>query len=504
LNPAFENYPPTPLPQFGLLLTNRLQIFMLDTDSNDQVHVIDYAHFNGPNSYRNLNAELADPNSTGSPAYLWSTNLYGTIPLGVRNQVSVSSGSATLVSPQDGGSWSYPPGMPTQLNGNPSAAQAYFKGFLSPNSYYSFNGNGYTNMDYSVQAPYTPTRTMVQYISWQANDPLVHYLASDLNYSGVEPASALTTGTTVWNIQLPPILPDLGQVNQCYQPWGKVHHYAVSDNNPYNVAYRDPLVNFSDGWNFPNGNGLSLTMLGQVHRGTPWQTVYLKASNVLSAANGLDSWTNWTGDSDVNDARTMAPIQDRHLVSLLTALFNTNDLAALFSVNNPDPNAWESLLNGLTALTNSFNQSGSITIFSNSTGASVIANGIESARSLQPAQFFIDVGDIMTTPQLAEQSPFLAGLNATNGISDVAYEAIPSQLLPLLRPDSVGAIVQLNGGWNIQFSGSDGFAYALQTSTDLVNWNFISTNYPVQGHFNVPIPASSNSRAQFYRSILVP
>ena len=43
-----------------------------------------------------------------------------------------------------------------------------------------------TNPSYGTQAPYTPTRTVVQYISWQANDPLVHYVASDLNFSGNE------------------------------------------------------------------------------------------------------------------------------------------------------------------------------------------------------------------------------------------------------------------------------------------------------------------------------
>ena len=35
-----------------------------------------------------------------------------------------------------------------------------------------------------TQAPYTPTATVVQHFSWQANDPLVHYTASDLNWLG--------------------------------------------------------------------------------------------------------------------------------------------------------------------------------------------------------------------------------------------------------------------------------------------------------------------------------
>ena len=38
-----------------------------------------------------------------------------------------------------------------------------------------------------------PTRLVVQYITWQANDPLVHYVASDLNYLG-ESSGSLQPG----------------------------------------------------------------------------------------------------------------------------------------------------------------------------------------------------------------------------------------------------------------------------------------------------------------------
>jgi hypothetical protein len=198
----------------------------------------------------------------------------------------------------------------------------------------------------------------------------------------------------------------------------------------------------------------------------------------------------------------MAPVQDWHLASLLTSLFNTNNLATLFRVNNPDPNAWQGLLNGLTALTNTPDQFDSILISSNSSQASVIANAIQSERVAQPGQFFSDVGDILATPQLAEQSPFLTGLN-TNIISDADYEIIPSQLLSLLRADSVGSIALMNSQMIVQFTGYDGHAYAIQTSSDLVNWVSISTNCPVNGAFSFTNPAMLNSNQQFYRSVLL-
>ena len=96
------------------------------------------------------------------------------------------------------------------------------------------------------------------------------------------------------------------------------------------------------------------------------------------------------------------------------------------------------------------------------------------------------------------------GVRLKYGITDAAYEAIPAQLLPLLRPDSSGVLTPTNGGWAVWFSGADGYAYALQTSTNLVNWEVVSTNHPVQGSFMVPIPATSTSPKRFYRSVLLP
>jgi hypothetical protein len=89
-------------------------------------------------------------------------------------------------------------------------------------------------------------------------------------------------------------------------------------------------------------------------------------------------------------------------------------------------------------------------------------------------------------------------------LTDEAYEAIPSQLLPLLRADSIGYVFQNGGALRIEFSGSDGLAYAVQVSTDLVNWSALTTNYPVGGVFcfvDVPPPGAPR---RFYRSVLMP
>jgi hypothetical protein len=210
-------------------------------------------------------------------------------------------------------------------------------------------------------------------------------------------------------------------------------------------------------------------------------------------------------------------VQDWHLASLVAALLNTNDFCSLFSVNNANPDSWQVRFDGLMALTNNlpdallYNgthaaQFDTLVIASNSAQASLIANAIQVARAGQPGQYFREVGDILAVPQLSEQSPFLnrsSLIQQTNGISDEAYEAIPSQLLSLLRADSIGSIAPVNGQMQIQFSGYDGHVYAVQVSADLINWTRISTNSPANGAFNLTVSATANSAAQFYRSVLL-
>ena len=82
-NPTFQATTPTfaPLPQILLQVTNHLQAFILNNN-----HVIDYVHFSGPGSTRNITSEFQNTNTTigsaGSAAYytnlVWSTALDNT------------------------------------------------------------------------------------------------------------------------------------------------------------------------------------------------------------------------------------------------------------------------------------------------------------------------------------------------------------------------------------------------------------------------------------------
>jgi hypothetical protein len=520
--PNFPDAGTPPLPNFGVTITNRLQAYMIDANNC----ILDYVQLDGMNGSVSLNQAIAD-NSIGFQQGLWSTNFFqsgGNLPYGVYDQFVVSSiGGAIPVEDQDSGIWTINP-IPGTTDTGPAAQQAFFSAFFNAQNRAPYSGavGGFiTNNAVSILAPYMPMRLAAQKMFYEANDPLVHYLTSDLedypddtnSIAGHGSVSSLT----------------LGVLNNRYMPWGRPGNLKpvgsfIPDNNPYNPSYKDPLVSQSDNWNFPTNEILNDTSwLGQVHRGTPWQTIFLKSTNILeliqsipngpSVETGLGTWLLWTGDLNAEDASNMAPVQDWHMASYLASLFETN-YASLFSVNDANPGDWENLMNDMTALTNDLTdvainsgfvtpQFATITVSSNSSQAVVMANAIESVRAAQPIQYFTNVGDIFAIPQLSDASPYLHTntIQTQKGISDEAYEAIPAQLLPLLHADSIGSAATANGQRIIQFTGDDNHAYAVQVSCDLMHWTTISTNCPINGAFIIT-NTMTNSR-QFYRTFLV-
>ena len=535
---AFEtnNHSCDPLPQFGLSTTNWLRAFIVDKG-----HVIDCVQLHGPTDSTNFTAALNDPNVvTAGQNYLWATNGYGNsvIPSwGYVTQMAVSRGE---LSPPVSAVWINPALPSVQGLNSVITAQDFLNSMFSPSSSFNYVVNGqtftYSNSQSVVQAGYAAVRTIFVPYLYQVNDPLVHYQASDLNagngavWSGNQSVPngiwQQNNGVTSVPFLVPPTAADIPKSR--YQPWGVAAPLALQSAvynflNSYNLTYKDPLIWSPDHWSFPTNLLSDLTGLGQVHRGTPWQTVYLKSSNVVMPGNtyGTNTWMAWTGDSDAEDAAAMAPVNDRQLVSLLVSLLNTNDATQLMSVNDTNTTDWLNLLNGISVYSNS----ASFPVFtlpygiplqtsfdtyvmsSNSPQAEIIANGIAQARAAQPNQDFYSIGDILSASVLAEDSPWLNTNNANqlqHGITDAVYEAIPAQLLLRLRPDSFGATSLTNGVVNLQFSGSDALSYAVQQSSDLVHWTTISTNTPVQGIFNIVIPPSPGSTKQFYRSMLLP
>lgn len=452
-NPAWEiNITDNrPFPQFQFMTTNWLQAYILDGTSKIK-HVIDYVQLSGPNRSRNLTTELADPNYGGPPqfAYMWSTNGYGLrnpqpVPTyGEVNQILVSEGQLNA---PPGGVWSQAPVGPGFTT--VGAQQAFFAGFWKPN--FIYNGKTYANVELRVQAPYTPTRTMYDYTLWQANDPLVHYLASDLNYVAPGTTGLLRTDGKI------PTLPgiQLNQLGNRYQPWGlagQMAGVAGVDTNVYNLAYKDPLALGSDSWNFPTNLFPNIGWLGRVHRGTPWQTVFLKATDVLDQTNqfvrnGLATWQTWTGNTgNPFDATNTAPVYDRWLFDLFTAAPNQNATLGQLSVNQTQLAAWSAVFSGIPVFTN---LTGTNAIFDhagvNGTNSPLgyIWNSIQQTRAntnLFRKQVFAHLGDVLASPALTEQSPYLVPLlNDANQkkshgkINDEMYEWLPQETMGLLK-----------------------------------------------------------------------
>ncbi len=463
------------LPHFVQVTTNNLQAYILDGNQ-----VIDYVQLRGPNVTQDLNNEINDPNDgIYNPRYyyMWSTNAYNssagiTPTYGVINQIAISRNPNLPVPSPNVVIWKDPnTGQPVSSTRKTQEAQdlnAFFTGALVDNL-------PFTNL--VVLAGYTPTRTAWQYTLWEANDPLVHYLASDLNTTTTQTGLGQTYDLPSAGNFPQPSLTGLGDR---YQPWGRSQNNPSTanqvDTSPYNLRVRDPLVWGSDYWDFPTGKYPTVGWLGRVHRGTPWQTVYLKASDVLQETVtsvfgtgniGVNTWAQWTGDTQPGfivqfDAINSAPVADHDLFDLFTVAPNPNATRGTLSVNQTHLAAWSAVFSGLVALTNvtdaSVNPLSSAyspvitNLVISPAGVDVpdsavgqIVNAISNTRTnfVNPdgvVGVFEHVGDILSVPNFTEQSPFInrADANAANDrlnydISDELYEWLPQQTLGLLR-----------------------------------------------------------------------
>src|SRR6185295_785104 len=413
-------------PRWGLAVTNRLQFIVVDSKSG---RLIDYVHLEGLNGVRQLSEEIRDPDNTIGFGGLWSTNLLaGNLPQGILNQMTISLG----INGANTADW-----KPYDLGSHSTKDFEidYFRALygLSPLKYPFL-----VNTSLVQQVPFSPTKRVSQHLSWQANDPLVHYTPGDLAYLA-------TAGGIVKETLRQPVQPikNIGFLNERYQPWGE-DRLPNTDPTKFSIALKDPLVRMADDWPFPDSEPLSLAMFGRVHRGTPWQTVYLKSAGV-----DLGIWTNWTGISDFSAAWLTMPTNDWRLAGLLVSLLNTNSPHELLSINNQNTDAWLAVQDGLLVLSNSLSdaelsginaaaQFNTITMSSNSPQAAAIADAITRSRANQPGQVFRGLGDVLAVPELSTNSLWLnqsSAIQIQRGISNKTYERIPLQLLTRLRPD---------------------------------------------------------------------
>jgi hypothetical protein len=488
-----------PQPHWGLRVTGRIRCLILDGGPPGQGRVVDYVQLNGMNTFRDLGGELDTKDVSQSINNLWSTNpaafFLGTNTVGIMNQIYISLGNPVATDSD----WA------DRMIGAPSGlakehAIDYFRNFLKLNPLYD---RTVVNTQLVMQAPFTPTSKKVQLLTWQANDPLVHYTVDDLN--------DLAPFKVVYSLKATQLVSQAqsnfwGYTTR-YEPWGGNPQWGPfsSPHTATDLALKDP-VKSSDDWDFPSGEPLSFATIGRIHRGTPWQTVYLKSTDVPAG----NTWLNWTGNTNALDATYTRPAMDRNLISLLGPWLTTHCLRHRLSINNADAEAWLAVLDGLPVFTNSA-PAATLVMASNSPQALTIAQGINDTRSrpdLFPSGLFLHLGDLLATPQLTEQSPFLNTnlwyVLYQGTLTDEILECLPSRLLPLLREDSFGLIVKTNDQVILQFSGYDGHAYVIQASRNLVDWVGIGAYYPTNGVVCIPASVASRAGCQFYRSLLLP
>jgi hypothetical protein len=440
LTTGFNTTTGYPLPQFQYSLTNRLHFAMLDAVTG---RVIDYVQLEGMNAQRSLtSAGELEGNDDWGPGGVWDTNreppLSGNInsPMnGIENQVSASQQAPTPQFKNAG--YSTPV---TTADWNQAVTQTM--GFNSVSAAaYSFNAfyNGETNINNLtyMQVPFTPTRTVCVYYTWQANDPLVHYTVPELT-DLIDSSNGVVTN---W-VFADKILANLGQINQRYNPWGGGLNGGNPDYNN-NLTLMDPLMQNSDAWQFPTNHLPNIGWLGRVHRGTPWQTVYMKSPPTDNAL-----WQKWTGDASFfpgsnlanlsSDSFISQPTNDWAIFDLFTTAPNDNATRGQLSINQPNYAAWAALLDGVIALTNSPTSGfAPVVIDPNATNGAVfsIISSIANARANCPSNVFTRVGDILAAPALSITSPFLdiGDVNNPTQLNDAAYERLPQQIMSLLR-----------------------------------------------------------------------
>jgi hypothetical protein len=439
--------------RWGLTVTNRFFYFMTEIGPDGREHIVDAVSLGNANKFFNLSEALTKGATGNGLVGSWKINPVRGVPEGVLNQIQISLGNVDAQ-----GAWNDYGGLnPVFGNDKAKAIDRFlvYMGF-SPRTYPT---NQLPAEVAVMQAPFTPTRKMYQTTSWSANDPLVHYRVEDLLDDS--PFVGFTNQADVsaplrLAVRVPLIGPGAGSystlsnINTRYNPWGG-RSGSSSNTRDYESYEKDPFVFNPDFWDFPTYKFPNVGWLGRVHRGTPWQTIYLK-----SRVAPMGAWRAHTGGAFSTQTH---PANDWRLPELFTVAVHPNQTRGRLSINQTNYAAWSAVLSGIQVSTVTEDSSGLMresTVFQPAavdvpqygTNAALFAitdgtNGINLIRTNFPTLQFTRLGDILSVPALTDESPFLKepyiNANAASKkktylfpATDSDYERIPQQILSLL------------------------------------------------------------------------
>ncbi|WCJ61063.1 hypothetical protein NXS98_08070 [Fontisphaera persica] len=439
-NPGFDRTPGFATPQWSLKIINKFLYALVDTASGTN-RIVDYVNLQGLDSYIDITRELianndvlGEPSAIGS---MWLTNRIGgnTLmhpPEGIFNQIEVCLGNRTV----SAGDWRSYNDQPAQGMDKEKSIDTFrvFMG-LQPLRY---QRSQLPLSGLVQQSPFSPTRKLYVLTSWQANDPLVHYRVEDL----MDPRGVTNQILVLKPPSLVPTNWNIGRLNTRYQPWGgNPQKDPSADPFAFDLRVKDPEVRKSDDWDFPHTKFANIGWLGRVHRGTPWQTIYLK-----STAADEPTWRRWSGS---RLPQVSHPTNDWRLVDLFTIAPHPEATRGLMPINQTNYAAWSAALSGILVAAPTNNGLVDVVIQPNSPELDAIYQGIINFRASLPRGRFERVSDILQVPELTVNSPYLnsaqqsvnPGPGQRSALSDLAYEMLPQKLLSLLRMEDARFVI---------------------------------------------------------------
>ena len=381
----------------------------------------------------------------------------------------------------------------------------------------------------NMQVGFNPSPTVYLTDRLQANDPLVHYTREDLvpgyslycdsgDYSELPgPDGRLTSLTDGFQLTTNSVtdlsgrsLADKARFRGviAWAPWGhspllRLKADVASD---YNLYYKDPQITNSESWSFPTNASSQypgIGFLGRVHRGTPWQTIYLKSAPLVTNGVGQiqfmqpgtlgdrfranPTWVAWSGSPATH------PVNDWKLLDLFTTAINDNAARGLMSVNQTNIASWSALLSGVSLLDTSGTVDTSSSVknpqpfelrpnsaelrkilagYTNKNDNTVVPGLLQAlagtnaanqtpkmpvlslvrSNVFYPGGTFNNLGSILSLPTLSDRAPFLFDHSrvdwtqaSARQMTDEVVERLPQQILSLLRADEPRVVVYSYG-----------------------------------------------------------
>lgn len=431
--------------QLDLAMTNRVTYLMYDRATG---HILDFVNLQPMTNYYRLSDALASQGGSNGDGRFWQTNtvnsVYSITPItqGMENQILASLGSLSV---QEWNSFSQDPVQGQDKEDSIAAFSEFMTGVAS------YPRAVPRTPPTLQQTPFNPTRKFKWQTVLQANDPLVHYTLADLS-DPLQPASR--------PIQIPlsminsPSMTNnnLGKLNERYRPWGgspSVSTLSTVANQQSNPAVKDPGITEPSLYNFVRNNETrghkfaTLGTLGAIHRGTPWQTVYMKSHGQGDDFVTPEEWRQWSGHSVQNFTH---PTNDWNLFSLFTTAMSDNATRGLLSVNQTNSAAWAAVLSGIPLKTSASFVQDDVVITPVTPEFNTLVGGINQGRGVFPPSntggrnLYPFQGGILAAPELSMTSPYLTG-----DISEETMEAIPRKIMSLLKDDDPRIVVYAYG-----------------------------------------------------------